>query len=71
MSDVKDNRVSVEVIGRYDWVAYYYDPDEKKRYSVLAHKMIADDELCKNGMIYKVKPDGDYHQKILDYRIDQ
>ncbi len=71
MNNVKENRVSVEVVWRYDWTAYYYDPETKQRYSVVAHVPIKDDELCKRWMIYKIKQIDNYEFKILDYRIDK
>lgn len=71
MKDVKEWRVSVEVVWWYDWTAYYYDPEEKQRYSVVAHVSIKDDELCRRWMIYKTKQIGNYDFKVLDYRIDK
>lgn len=59
----------VEVLGWYDWIAFYLD--KGKKYSRVAHIPLEDDELCKYGKIYKVEQVWDYDFKIISEREDK
>lgn len=61
--------IAVECLWWYDWIAYYYDWE--KRLSVVAKKIIDDDELCKCWKIYKVKVEDDYKFTIISSREDK
>lgn len=67
--------IGVEDWQRYDGVAYYLDEETGQRYSRLWNP-IANDEMCKPWMIYKVEcikdwdREIDYHWKILSSRLD-
>lgn len=62
--------IPIEILGRYNWVAYYVD-DEGNRYSREAKIPIKDNELCRWWKIYKVKRTGDYSFTILSERDDK
>ena len=68
--------IGIEDWNRYDGIAYYLDEETWQRYSRNGY-LIASDEICKHGKIYKVKliRDGDgpfdYHYEILSSRPDE
>lgn len=59
-----------EVWGWYDGIAYWTDKDGN-RLSKIAKIPIADDELCRYGMICKVVETAPYTYKVLSTRPDK
>lgn len=68
---VPSNWTGIEVLGWYDWIAYWID-DKWQRRSRVALIPIGENEMCKYGNIYKVswsEEDNIYH--IISQREDK
>ena len=66
---IPQDRIGIEVRGRYDWISHRQDK-EWKNYSRVSHKPLAEDELCRYGKIYKVEAIDDYTFRTLSERDD-